>query len=301
MTSALEDGPVGLGGDLVERVELSWERATSSWWVGLAVLALLAALRRARRRGPCVDPSPLDELAAPLAFAAAIAVSMVVNDSPTDVLLVGYDGIRRLDGGYASRAMARVVAFALAPRRSGRRGSRLRRREDTSPTPETVIGDVPTERPSDGGGGGDGEGDPAAGKDVFASAGCGSCHTFADAGTSGTVGPNLDQSSVDFDAAVTQITNGGGGMPRLQRSAERGARSPDVAAYVVSARTADLLPPEFPREVDVLACDLDRTLIWEDGTLRPRTLAAIGRARHAGITVRHRRPAGCSGRCGPTS
>jgi Cof subfamily protein (haloacid dehalogenase superfamily) len=37
--------------------------------------------------------------------------------------------------------------------------------------------------------------------------------------------------------------------------------------------------------VDVLACDLDRTLVWEDGVLRPRTLAAIGRARAAGIRV----------------
>jgi Cof subfamily protein (haloacid dehalogenase superfamily) len=37
--------------------------------------------------------------------------------------------------------------------------------------------------------------------------------------------------------------------------------------------------------VDVLACDLDRTLIWEDGALRPRTLAAIERAREAGLRV----------------
>ena len=35
-------------------------------------------------------------------------------------------------------------------------------------------------------------GDPAAGKEIFASAGCGTCHTLQDAGTNGTVGPNLD-------------------------------------------------------------------------------------------------------------
>ena len=34
-----------------------------------------------------------------------------------------------------------------------------------------------------------------------------------------------------------------------------------------------------------LACDLDRTLIGEDAVLRPRTLAAIGAAREAGIHV----------------
>jgi Cof subfamily protein (haloacid dehalogenase superfamily) len=33
----------------------------------------------------------------------------------------------------------------------------------------------------------------------------------------------------------------------------------------------------------VVACDLDRTLVWEDGELRPRTRAAITRARIAGV------------------
>ena len=37
------------------------------------------------------------------------------------------------------------------------------------------------------------EGDAEAGKGVFADAGCGSCHTFAEAGASGTVGPDLDE------------------------------------------------------------------------------------------------------------
>ena len=37
------------------------------------------------------------------------------------------------------------------------------------------------------------EGDPAAGREVFlGTAACGSCHTLSDAGTSGSVGPNLD-------------------------------------------------------------------------------------------------------------
>ena len=35
-------------------------------------------------------------------------------------------------------------------------------------------------------------GDPAAGKEIFSSAGCGTCHTLQDAGTNGSVGPNLD-------------------------------------------------------------------------------------------------------------
>ena len=35
-------------------------------------------------------------------------------------------------------------------------------------------------------------GDPQAGKDVFTAAGCGSCHTLEAAGSSGSVGPDLD-------------------------------------------------------------------------------------------------------------
>ena len=45
------------------------------------------------------------------------------------------------------------------------------------------------------------------------------------------------------------------------------------------------LPPDFPARVDAFACDLDRTLLPQDGVLRPRTLAAIARARVAGIHV----------------
>jgi mono/diheme cytochrome c family protein len=36
-------------------------------------------------------------------------------------------------------------------------------------------------------------GDPAAGKAVFAAQGCGGCHTFSAAGTSASVGPDLDE------------------------------------------------------------------------------------------------------------
>jgi mono/diheme cytochrome c family protein len=42
---------------------------------------------------------------------------------------------------------------------------------------------------------------------------CGTCHVLADAGTSGTIGPNLDQAKPALQPAIEQITNGGGGMP----------------------------------------------------------------------------------------
>ncbi|MGH3040425.1 MAG: c-type cytochrome [Gaiellaceae bacterium] len=109
--------------------------------------------------------------------------------------------------------------------------------DDTTPTPETVVGEVPTagDTGEGGGGGGEVEGDAAAGKEVFASTGCGSCHTLSDAGSSGTIGPNLDDSSVDFEAAVEQITNGGGGMQAYSGTLSE-EEIANVAAYVVTAR-----------------------------------------------------------------
>ena len=46
---------------------------------------------------------------------------------------------------------------------------------------------------------------------------CGSCHTLSDAGTTGKIGPNLDQLKPSEAAAEKQITNGGGGMPPFKR------------------------------------------------------------------------------------
>jgi cbb3-type cytochrome c oxidase subunit III len=60
-----------------------------------------------------------------------------------------------------------------------------------------------------GGGPGAGGDDP---RSLFTS-NCGSCHVLEKAGTSGTVGPNLDEAQPTFQEAVRQITNGGGGMP----------------------------------------------------------------------------------------
>jgi mono/diheme cytochrome c family protein len=51
------------------------------------------------------------------------------------------------------------------------------------------------------------------GAEVFASAGCGGCHTLAAAGTTGNVGPNLDDLQPDAPTVKAQVTNGGGGMP----------------------------------------------------------------------------------------
>jgi mono/diheme cytochrome c family protein len=54
------------------------------------------------------------------------------------------------------------------------------------------------------------------GEEVFASAGCASCHTLAAAGAKGVTGPNLDDLQPSFEDTREQVTNGGGGMPAFE-------------------------------------------------------------------------------------
>ncbi len=56
-------------------------------------------------------------------------------------------------------------------------------------------------------------GEDTDGAAVFASAGCGGCHTFGPANSSGTIGPNLDDIDLSKDEIAQQVRNGGGGMP----------------------------------------------------------------------------------------
>jgi mono/diheme cytochrome c family protein len=126
--------------------------------------------------------------------------------------------------------------------------------EEASPSPETVSGSVATTTTTNSTTpssttttgqtgsssttatttGATGQGNPAAGKAIFTgSAGCTNCHTLADAGSTGTVGPNLDDAKPPFSLVVDRVTNGKGVMPPF-----KGTLTPtqiqDVAAYVSS-------------------------------------------------------------------
>jgi mono/diheme cytochrome c family protein len=82
------------------------------------------------------------------------------------------------------------------------------------------------------------EGDVAAGKEVFlGTAGCASCHTLADAGATGTIGPNLDATQPSYELVVDRVTNGLGGMPSFADQLSEG-QIQDVAAYVSSVAGA---------------------------------------------------------------
>ena len=94
----------------------------------------------------------------------------------------------------------------------------------TGATPTPVP--TPTTTSTKPGGGGD----LAAGKVVFTDS-CGGCHTLADAGTSGTIGPNLDDRPPSADLVSERVTNGQGAMPSFSESLTA-TQIADVAAYV---------------------------------------------------------------------
>jgi cbb3-type cytochrome c oxidase subunit III len=84
-------------------------------------------------------------------------------------------------------------------------------------------------KPKPPGGGGE-----TNGKAIFASAGCTGCHTLADAGSTGTVGPNLDEAKPSKDLVVDRVTNGRGGMPSFKGQLSE-EQIQAVAEYVSSA------------------------------------------------------------------
>jgi mono/diheme cytochrome c family protein len=72
------------------------------------------------------------------------------------------------------------------------------------------------------------------GKAIFASAGCGSCHTLKAAGSSGNVGPNLDQLKPSKSTVAHQVEVGGGTMPAF-----KGQLSPAQIAAVAEFVSAN--------------------------------------------------------------
>lgn len=80
-----------------------------------------------------------------------------------------------------------------------------------------------------------GEGSLAAeGKEVFTT-NCGSCHTLKAAGTSGTVGPDLDELEPDLATVEHQVVVGGGPMPAFGEEGILNAKEIKAVATYVSS------------------------------------------------------------------
>jgi mono/diheme cytochrome c family protein len=74
----------------------------------------------------------------------------------------------------------------------------------------------------------------AEGKTVF-TANCGSCHTLQAAGTTGTVGPDLDELEPDLATVEHQVVNGGGPMPAFGKEGILNPKEVKAVATYVSA------------------------------------------------------------------
>jgi outer membrane protein assembly factor BamB len=127
---------------------------------------------------------------------------------------------------------AEVVAYSLsAP--SGSTGTQTSGATTTSSSTSTAAA---------AGGGSSAAVSVKAGMKVFDTAGCATCHTLAAAGSTGTVGPNLDQLKPSDSAVVTQVTNGGGGMPAFGSTLSK-SQIQSVALFVSSVAGKPLKHP----------------------------------------------------------
>ena len=241
VTQAVGGGPGAVLGDIADRLELSARRTFGAFGPAFAVLASFAVLVVVATRRP---RRPLTD-----AVLVALIVSLVVNDTPGDVIGFGAVAafvIRRFEDGSARgarthlvrlRAMRRpLAALALllavvALVAAGCGG------EEVGATPETVVGTIPEETttgPSEDLPALALDGDATAGKAVFESAGCAACHTLSEANASGTVGPNLDDAKPSDELVVQRVTLGQGGMPSFKDQLQP-QQIADVAAFVSSA------------------------------------------------------------------
>jgi mono/diheme cytochrome c family protein len=126
---------------------------------------------------------------------------------------------------YTGQDAVDVAAYVASVAGTGPRGA-----EDAGGGPPPPEAPTPEAPPAETGADESGE---VSGKEVFAAAGCGSCHTLADAGTTGNVGPNLDEAQPPAELVVERVTNGRGVMPSFRNQlSEEEIRA--VADYVSS-------------------------------------------------------------------
>jgi mono/diheme cytochrome c family protein len=245
VTRRIGDGPDALLDELANRLHISAERLASSWHAALVFAISLVALIILATRRP--------RFAAGDALLVAVAVSLLVNDTPQHVAAAGAISygvlwtFERLDSPAMRRVpvIAAVIVLAAGLAACGYEGQ-------TTASPETVEGaaprpteTTPTETTDTDTTGTTTtettttettpalEGDPVAGKVIFTT-NCGGCHVLSDAGTSGSVGPNLDDSQPDAALVVDRVTNGRGVMPPFEGTLSE-QQIADVAAYVSTA------------------------------------------------------------------
>jgi len=137
---------------------------------------------------------------------------------------------------------------------------------------------------------------------LFASSGCGGCHTLAAAKSHGTTGPNLDQLAPAYDRIVKQVQNGGGGMPsfRAKLSAHEIQAVALEDAGAASVRLASRADADWPPAAGDATILVNATPLRDEAPVAPhrglqvvdlayradgRPTALVAAAREAGCTT----------------
>ena len=141
--------------------------------------------------------------------------------------------------------------------------------------------------------GGSGSHSSAPGAKVFASAGCGSCHTLSAAGSNGQIGPNLDELKPDQSTVERQVRHGGNGMPAFgQKLTAR--QIAQVAAFVSAASKSAKVSLAFkPDSTTIAGCEHSGkplcfrqafgNLAYRDGPQKALAVLASDDSRIAGV------------------
>ena len=103
-------------------------------------------------------------------------------------------------------------------------------RKVTTPTPATVVGTIPNQTGPPG--------NATRGKAIYTTNGCGACHTFPPAGSTGKVGPNLD----DIAASAKKANQGS-----LAQYTLSSIVNPN--AYIVPGYPANVMPAIFGQKL----------------------------------------------------
>lgn len=157
------------------------------------------------------------------AVAAAFIVFALVSSFVLPRLNANFPG--RAIWGYVAICVVFFVAMLSAVLVLGKE------KTEAAPAPPTTTSQG---APTTTSGGGAATGNPTAGKAVFASAGCATCHTLKAAGSKGLIGPNLDQLKPAEATVVHQVENGGGAMPAFKGKLSA-TQIQDVAAFVYTS------------------------------------------------------------------
>lgn len=154
-----------------------------------------------------------------------------------------------------------------------------------------------------------GSGDKIRGKELFTT-GCGSCHTLADAGTTGKIGPNLDyafvQSRIDGlgDDTILQVVRGqiaypvttpSTGAPGMPADIFEGQDAEDVATYVASVAGLDaagnpINPANPPKPAPPSGGTDGKAIFASAGCSGCHTLAAAGASGTVGPNLDDAKP-----------